>query len=390
MRISAAGGINFISRPVQMQSAKKVDNQEKTSVSRPEQRLNVYKTTGIAISGLSLIGAGIYLIHRKNLKAAKNIFTPLPDTLLAKSLPENIQGELSYNHKYERFLEFLNNPPAENVSGTGANSVVYNIPVLDNYVLKILKPQAYIDPDTLPINMFPDNVNLGQPVWIHPQNFRIMLLKKVFGEPHSIKNWSSTIWDPGIKKGVPVSEQQSLRYYNQVTKIANMPQSTFDNLALQIKILDNAGKTPASVMTGFKIDSINPNNLMVDYKNNRLNVIDYFAKNKPQHQNSYLDMVAVITDFTLFREYYDLLTPQMQKKLIKAIKTIDKKSFSAAVKTELDTDEKKFTDFIKFIDKLFPVANVTGRNGKEYIRQYGVSANYMIELLKSIRCNPEI
>ena len=164
MRISAAGGINFISRPVQMQSAKKVDNQEKTSVSRPEQRLNVYKTTGIAISGLSLIGAGIYLIHRKNLKAAKNIFTPLPDTLLAKSLPENIQGELSYNHKYERFLEFLNNPPAENVSGTGANSVVYNIPVLDNYVLKILKPQAYIDPDTLPINIFPDNINLGQPV----------------------------------------------------------------------------------------------------------------------------------------------------------------------------------------------------------------------------------
>ncbi len=394
MKISAIRSVNFTN------SSQPVQNRQNSSaayrMSSPEQKhqdtsSKIYKTTAFALSGLSLAGAGIYLVHRRNINNVRKIFTALPDTPLAKSLPKDIQKELSYNNKYEKFLKFLDSPREENITGTGANSVVYNIPELDNYVLKVLHPRKNIEPNQIPLNIFPENINLGQPVWIHPDNFRLLILKKVSGEPHSIKNWSSTIWNTEINWAVPVTKEQANVYYNKVIQISDMKQSAFNDLALQIKTLDVTPKNKHDTIIGFKIDSVNPNNLMVDLEKNRLNVIDYFAKTKPQHQNSYLDMVAVISDFTLFREYYDLLSPQQQEKLLHALKTIDKKSYAAALKVNLDTNEQKFIDFINYTNKYFHVPNVPKPNKKEeYIRQYSVSAQYVIELLKSLRKDTNI
>ena len=50
----------------------------------------------------------------------------------------------------------------ENILGQGANSVVYKIPQLDDYVLKVLNKD---DPNKINMNEFPSDVNLGQPVW---------------------------------------------------------------------------------------------------------------------------------------------------------------------------------------------------------------------------------
>lgn len=387
MKISAVRNVNFTNQQRSVLPQKQPSDSISSKNTTTQQNINsIYKTTGAAIAGLSVVGAGIYFIHRKNLKTARKLFHQLPDTPLANSLPQNIRKELSYSDKYQKFLKFLFNPPEENLAGKGANSKVYNIPFLDKYVLKVLKPKSYYKPLEVPLNIFPDDVNLGQPVWVHPENYRLILLKKISGEPHSIKNWSSTIWDEKIRDAVPVTKEQAHQYYTQVTRIAGMEQSVFDDLALQIKTLDDAVNIEYGVPHGFKTDSINPNNLMVDYEKNKLSVIDYFTKTKPQHQNSYLDMVSVITDFTLFHEYYDLLGANEQKKLLQAIKQIDKKSFAAAVKIGLDTDENTFINFINYTNKYFHVPGVPKPDGNgEYIRQYGHSTGNMLSLLKHLR-----
>lgn len=349
------------------------------------KRKIIYKSTGIAVTAASLAAAGICLVRRKPQPR-----TFLPDNLLTQSMPDFLKKELSKNKNYEKFIQAIEHPENNPISGKGANSTVYNLPFLDEYVLKILNKHTN-RPIEVPLNIFPDDINLGQPVWIHPENFKIILLKKVEGEPHSIKDWSDTIWDNKIRCARSVTKEQTADYYNKVTRIADMDQSVFDDLAMQIKTLDLTRKSDDDILIGFKTDSINPNNLLVDIKNNKLNIIDYFAKTKPQHQNSYMDMVSVISDFTLFPEYYDWLLPQYQQKLLHAIKTIDQKSYKAAVKVGLDTDEKTFVNFVNYTDKYFKVPGVPKRDGSgDYVRQYAISANNMLNLLRSIRNNPQI
>ena len=81
----------------------------------------------------------------------------------------------------------------ENILGQGANSVVYKIPQLEDYVLKVLNKD---DPNKINMNEFPNDVNLGQPVWQDEKNPRILILKKIEGNEHSIPNWSKTVGVP--------------------------------------------------------------------------------------------------------------------------------------------------------------------------------------------------
>ncbi len=388
MRVQAAfgAGVNTDSRFYQTQLSNINTAKQTKKINNKKDIL--YTGTGIALGAVSLAATGIYLVKRKQIK---DVFTALSNNPITQSMPVFLKKELSKNHNYKKLMDAIANPENNPISGKGANSTVYNLPFLDKYVLKILADRPGVKPIEVPLNIFPDDINLGQPVWIHPDNFRIILLKKVAGKPHSIKNWSDTIWDTKIKCARPVTEQQANDYYHKVTQIADMDQSVFDDLALQIKTLDSTKINDSDSLIGFKTDSINPNNLLVDIKKKKLGIIDYFAKTKPQHQNSYLDMVSVISDFTLFPEYYDRLSPQQQQKLLKAVKVIDNKSLTAALNVGLDTDEKTFVGFVNYTDKYFKVPGVLKQNGEgEYIRQYATSASNMLKLLHSIRQNPEI
>lgn len=347
---------------------------------------------GITFSSIAAAGTAVwYIVKNRNLSKIRDIITPLPENPIANSFPDFLKRELAINNKYEKLMQYIENPDKNNIAGIGANSTVYNIPFLDKYVLKILRPHKKAEAEKILINIFPENVNLGQAVWRHPEDFRVLLLKKVSGEPHSIKNWSNTIWDPKTKNALQVSKEESAEYYKKLVYIARMPQSAYDDMAQQIKILDSAVKMADDKYPGFKTDSINPNNLLVDKENGKLNIIDYFAKNKPQHQNSYMDIVSVISDFTLFREYYDLLGPEAQKNVLRAMKTVDSKAFKAAKKVGLSTDRERFIDFVNYTNKYFHIPNVPKYDGNgEYVRQYKTSAGYMMNLLDEIKVNPEI
>ena len=397
MRVSANYGVRF-SADNSYSSSLKLDNRkyflpvQNDSVNISKQKATSSKNNAFLLSAAALlavvgcvVGVKAYIRHL-NTKLLENLPTPLPEGHIADSFSDTLKKELSINHRFDKLMSFIEHPQEDKIAGTGANSKVYNLPFLNKYVLKILDPRKRAEPNQIPIGIFPENVNLGQPVWVHPDNFRIMLLKKVSGEPHSIADWSSTIWHKDLRKALTVSKQQAEDYYGKVIKIASLKQKVYNDLAYQIKILDSTPKSPNDYFIGFKTDSINPNNLLVDLKKEKLNFIDYFGKNNPEHKNSYLDMVSVITDFTLFREYYDWLEPKKQKLLLSAIKTIDKKSYLAAKNIDLSTDKNRFVDFIDFTDRYFHVSSVPKHDGHgEYVRQYGISAKYMLKLLDKIR-----
>ena len=165
-----------------------------------------------------------------------------------------------------------------------------------------------------------------------------------------------------------------------------MDQSVFDDFANQVKILDTTPKYSGDINIGFKTDSINPNNLLIDFKNNKLSVIDYFAKDQPEYQNSYMDMVALITDFTLMPEFYDLLKPNLQRQLLTSFKKIDDKCFKAAEKAGLSTDKTVFMIFINKTNKYFPIQGVKKADGNgEYIRQYDNTAKHLLNVLESLK-----
>ncbi len=261
----------------------------------------------------------------------------------------------------------------KNQIGMGANSVVYNIPLLDDYVLKVLNKD---DPNNINIKEFPSSVNLGQPVWQNPDNLRMLILKKINGNEHSIPNWSNTIWDNEIYSPRSVTKEQAKLYFSQISDIALFPQSSYDSFAADTKLLSDKG---------YKLDSINPNNLIVDNKKKQLHVIDYF-KVKPKesdiYQNSYLDLSAIILDFTLLPEFYDNLDKDDQKELVKNIKIINEKTHQAALNTGLSTDEDRFKTYIRTTSRWFTAHSVNKENGM-YFRYYDVRLDDFIKMLKN-------
>ena len=166
MKVSAINynGIRFKSENINQSNPKEI--------SKPEKRPLVKDTLLLAGSGIAL--SGIYLLNKARFPKP----VVLPDEPLANSLPKDIKKILSFDKRYEEFKNYIQNPDKKRIKGIGSNSTVYAIPNMDKYVLKILKPGLSKNPNEIPIGAIPDKVNLGQPVWEHPENSRISILKK--------------------------------------------------------------------------------------------------------------------------------------------------------------------------------------------------------------------
>lgn len=352
---------------------------QQTTQKQDVQHSSIGKNCAYFIASMATVASGMYIAkHGKSLIKPSNSII-LPSTPITDSLPKDLRAVLSRKDNYEQFMSMMKKPNPDLLHGTGANSSVYRLPFTDKYVMKVLNPYSKND---LKVGALGSR-NFGQPIWENPENDRILVLNKVQGKPHSSENWSSIIWDRDTHSPKRVTVKQAEDYYDSIIGISEMKQSAFDDLAEQIKFLDTVPKAEHDRIRGYKIDSINPNNLMVDMENQKLSIIDFFAKDKPTHQNSYMDMVAVISDFTLLREYHDLLPKDKQKALVGALKTIDNKSLTAAEKAGLSTDKRVFTTFIDETSKYFSAPNISNFDGGiEYVRSYDKTSRDMIKLLE--------
>lgn len=287
-------------------------------------------------------------------------------------------GELILSKEdYKKIQKLKNEIQGQNSNilpiGKGANSKVYEIPTMPDFVLKILKEK---DKNNIDTKEFPRGVNLGQVVWIDPKDDKTLILKKVNGKPHSLENWSDIILNKETNMPDKVTQKNAEIFFSKVEEIAKMDQKAFDHLAYEIKTLDDLG---------YKVDCINPNNLLVDNEKQTIHIIDYFkVKEKEKHlyKNSYLDMPAIMLDFALYPEYIDNLSEENQGKLKAYTKAINTKCYLAAKNEGLTTDTKPFETYMLTTSRWFTAHSVTNeKTGKLYPRYYDVRCFDFIKML---------
>lgn len=263
---------------------------------------------------------------------------------------------------------------SKNIIGKGANSIVYRIPKLNDYVLKVLNKD---DPNGINIGEFPSDVNVGQPIWQDPKNPRHLILKKVEGKEHSIPNWNTTIWNPETFSPQKVTNEQAELFFEQIDELAKFPQSSFDELAQKAKMLDDKG---------FKIDSINPNNLIIDKDKEKIHIIDFFkvaSHERDVYRNSYMDLVAVALDFTLFPEYFDKMNYLEQRQMMENVEIIEKKVLEASQKCGFSCDKNRFKTFIRTTSRWFTAHSVPNeKTGGVYYRYYDVRLDDFINMME--------
>jgi len=295
-------------------------------------------------------------------------------TVFTGNLPYELSKNLPFEYSIYDLIDLAQN--SQTPIGVGANSSVYDIPYLDDYVLKVLNKD---DPNGVELGEFPSSINLGQPVWQNDKNPRNLILRKVRGKEHSIPSWSRTIWEPNIQKPLLVTKEQAQIYFDSVDRLAKMPQESFDEIAYKAKLLDDKE---------YKIDSINPNNLIVD--ENEIHIIDYF-KVKPWeldvYRNCSYDLVAIMLDFTLLPEYMEKMDSVMQAKFLENAKTIFEKVQKASKNVGFSTDVEIYKTFINETSKWFVTTSAIEEDGTEHIRLYDYRANDFLNFLNSLTKN---
>ncbi len=306
--------------------------------------------------------------NRKTFKSKADSFEKIA---FKGNLPNDISKNIPDGYMIDDLIFMAQNNI--NLRGIGANSKVYDIPYLSDYVLKVLNKK---DPNGVDMKEFPSDVNLGQPVWQSEDNPRLIILKKVEGVEHSIPSWSTTMWDNALQMPLRVTKEQSDIYFNCVDKVAQMPQEAFNELCEKVRILDEKD---------YKVDSINPNNLIVD--EDEIHIIDYFKVKpweKSVYQNSSYDLVAIMLDFTLMSEYFDLMDDNQKAAFLKNAKTIFGKVQQGAINSGLSTDIEKYKTFITETSKWFVSASVFDDDGTERIRRYDHRAKFFLNWLKEL------
>ncbi len=250
--------------------------------------------------------------------------------------------------------DILKNRKNENFLGSGASSTVYKFsdPELENWVVKIRK--------NIPEHMFhnqemrilPDDLaemNMGQAIAGFGDG--IAILRRVTGSPHAIAEWATRGRD-----NVPYSPKEVKSFLKEVKEISQFPQESFDDYAKKLKLLDDKG---------YKMDSFNPNNIMVDYETKELSIIDFYKYDKDKGRNSLCDLVAPLVDFKNFGDFYPKLLESSQEEFRLAVSTINKKCLDAAEKQGLDTNKQKYLDFIKDVDSRFGLGDLYYRTFRE-------------------------
>lgn len=229
----------------------------------------------------------------------------------------------------------------KNILGTGANSVVYKFsnPLLDRWAIKVdIKHNDYKDSFSHPIQPVDDEfrgMNMGQE--IARIGNRVHILKRINGKPHSFENWSKH-----RAEGTKITEEDASVFLDDVKKIADFPQEAFDDYAKQLKILDDKG---------YKADSFNPNNYLIDYENRTIHIIDAYKYDVDAHLNTSYDLFCPLVDYPNYSRFYDVMSEKEKAEYIDFTEAIFEKCMTAAEKTGVSTSEDTFREFISRIDR---------------------------------------
>lgn len=199
----------------------------------------------------------------------------IPDWFLQKELVGSYEDFMlkfkqEYNYPWRSLKQIVrkivkNNSPI----GVGRHSQVYEIPGINDYVLKIKKKVNLGFFDFVKRLKKTKNeyygFNFGQA--IADNNNGISIHMRVQGKEYGLKNWASRQY---LK--IQTLPQEVEHYIdNDLAKLSEFPQEAFNTLAKKISLITSSTKS--------KPDLYNPNNFIIDYENKKINIVDVAEDN---------------------------------------------------------------------------------------------------------------
>lgn len=248
------------------------------------------------------------------------------------NLDDNI-NDFSFDDFFSQLKKIYNEVPVEKVLiqsiynsnnklGEGREGDVFQIEKIPKYVVKIPKNYSI---DQIKGNFikvkdeFPAN-NFGQAIALNSDG--ILILKRVYGQPHG------PLMGKVSKQQHKLMSDDVKMTLKQIIEISKFPQKSYIDLAKQIK---NINQHPI-----FCVDMINCNNLMVDIKSKKLQLIDLFDRNNiPLLEDLSGDvhsMINLILCALYHSEIYSHLNDYERKELKSAvIEVVNKCEISANI-----------------------------------------------------------
>lgn len=248
--------------------------------------------------------------------------------------------KLTQAYKDTPFKAFVVNTVNENnLLGEGHSKKCYKIPMVDDYVLTIKKDtfDYYIN-NKHPQHLVPcepkfTECNFGQT--IASDNFCVMIMVRVSGIQHSVPDYINKFHTYEFCNYVDYTDAQLV--LAQIRNIAQHPLESYMYLANEFNILNKYN---------IRVDTFNPNNLLVDDINHTFSILDFedinikhkFTDFMPQPMNSSHDMICVLLDSVLHMAYYNVLKQNEKAELVAASNRVIQKCSDAADKIGLNKD----------------------------------------------------
>jgi hypothetical protein len=195
--------------------------------------------------------------------------------------------------------------------GRGGNAIVFDLPGTP-YVVRVPKgssaPKA-ADP-VVPANDPFEGRNFGQPLFTVGN---VQILRRQEGTPAGLTNYKTL-----------APEKANEQYEQAIMAAAQMPQEAYDQFAADLKYLNDKGA---------RFDPSKSNNVLIDTRSGRFNLVDINQKESSGYKNSFGDMVITLIGNTYAWRYKGFTD------LTEYRRAIYLKSLAAAQKAGLEINE---------------------------------------------------
>ena len=251
-----------------------------------------------------------------------------------------------------------------NLLGEGLSKKGYGLAGIKDYVIRIYKncfkkedlDREFVKPKN-------DYLNTLEGVLCIPG--KIDIVKKKTGESLGVEKYAERIQvtDSHPLRDVKVTREETLKALNIYEKLKDFPVKSYKQAYLQMKKFCKK--------TGFQFDIISPNNILIDTKAKKINLIDPVTPkvNKPVHGDNADfskyhgcdSLYPVICDFIMQKEHLENLTADEKLKWKKSINVIIAKCISAGKIAGFDRNIKQLRVLYERIERFWNTNELCNR-----------------------------
>lgn len=252
-----------------------------------------------------------------------------------------------------------------NLLGEGLSKKGYGLAGIKDYVIRIYKncfrkedlDREFVKPKNDYLNTL-EGVVLCIPG-------KIDIVKKKTGESLVVDKYAERIQvtDSHPLRDVKVTREETLKALNIYEKLKDFPVKSYKQAYLQMKKFCKK--------TGFQFDIISPNNILIDTKAKKINLIDPVTPkvNKPVHGDNADfskyhgcdSLYPVICDFIMQKEHLENLTADEKLKWKKSINVIIAKCISAGKIAGFDRNIKQLRVLYERIERFWNTNELCNR-----------------------------